>query len=33
MSTQSDLRTFSTLLGDAISQLAKLFQGGHEHGH
>jgi membrane protein implicated in regulation of membrane protease activity len=26
MSTQSDLRTISTLLGDALSQFAKLFQ-------
>ena len=26
MSTQSDLRAFSTLLGDALSQFAKLFQ-------
>ena len=26
MSTQSDLQTISTLLGDALSQFAKLFQ-------
>jgi putative superfamily III holin-X len=26
MNTQSDLRTISTLLGDALSQFAKLFQ-------
>jgi len=26
MSTQSDLRTISTLLGDALAQFAKLFQ-------
>jgi hypothetical protein len=26
MSTQSDLRTISSLLGDALSQFAKLFQ-------
>jgi membrane protein implicated in regulation of membrane protease activity len=26
MNTQSDFRTISTLLGDALSQLAKLFQ-------
>ena len=26
MNTQSDLRTISSLLGDALSQFAKLFQ-------